>query len=70
MAIIYKSILGQLKAAGYTTTRLRRERLLPEGTIQRIRDGRPITTDTINEICNLLRCQPNDILEHVQDEDG
>jgi len=69
VAIIYKNILEQLKAAGYNTTRLRREQIIPEGTIQRIRDGRPITTETINVICELLRCQPNDIMLHVMDNE-
>ena len=31
--IIYKDILAKLNSAGYNTTRLRREKLLPESTI-------------------------------------
>lgn len=64
--IIYKNILQRLKDAGYNTTRLRQDKILSEGTIQRLRDGRPITTDTIDVICALLRCQPGDVLQHTE----
>lgn len=62
--IIYKNILTRLKMAGYTTTRLRKERKLSEATIQAIREGKPITTKAIDRICGMLQCQPGDILEY------
>lgn len=65
--IIYKNVLKQLKDAGYNTNRLRQEKLISEGTIQRIREGKTITTETIDVICTLLKCQPGDILEHIID---
>lgn len=68
--IIYKSVLQQLKSAGYNTTKLRRDKLIPESTIQRIREGKPITTETIDVICALLNCQPGDILAYVPNEEG
>ena len=66
--LIYKDILGQLSAAGFTTYRLRKEKLLSERTIQRIRDGDPINTTTIDAICTLLNCQPDKILEYKKNE--
>ena len=66
--LIYKDILGQLSAAGFTTYRLRKEKLLSERTIQRIRDGDPINTTTIDAICTLLNCQPDKVLEYKKDE--
>ena len=62
--IIYKDILQKLKDAGYNTNRIRKEGLLSEGTLQRLRDGRPITTDTIDIICNLTGCKIEEIIEH------
>ena len=62
--IVYKDILQKLKAAGYNTGRIRKEGLLSEGTLQRLRDGRPITTETIDIICNLTGCKIEDIIEH------
>ena len=41
MPIKYKmDVLAKLKAAGYNTNRLRKEKLLSEGTIQNIREGK------------------------------
>jgi len=66
--IIYKDILGKLKAAGYNTNRLRQEKRLPESTIQAIRSGKPITTKSIDTICSLLNCKPGDILDYVSED--
>ena len=38
-------------------------------TLHKLRHNQNITTVTINKICNLLSCQPNDIMLHVQDSD-
>ena len=46
-----KEILPLLKAAGYNTTRLRRERILSESTIQALRDGKVVSTDNLSRIC-------------------
>ncbi len=63
--IIYKDIIEKLKDAGYNTNRLRKEKLLSESVLQAIREGRSITTTSINEICEILKCQPGDILEYT-----
>lgn len=60
--IVYNNILDKLKEAGYTTYRLRKEKILPDSIVQRLRDGRPITTDTLDTICTLLNCQPGDLI--------
>lgn len=65
--IIYKNILQQLKDAGYNTNRIRKEKILPEGTLQRLRDGKPITTETIDIICNLTGKRIDEIIEHKKD---
>ena len=70
MPIKYKmNVLNELKAAGYNTNRLRKEKLLSEGTIQNIRDGRIINAANLAKICKLLNCQPGDIMEYVEEEE-
>ena len=70
MALRYKfNILGKLKAAGYNTSRLRRDRLLSESTIQKFRTGQMIAADNLDNLCKLLECQPGDILEYVPDNE-
>ena len=65
--IIYKDILKKLSNAGYNTNRLRKERLLSESTIQGIREGKPLTAKTIDTVCLLLNCQPNNIMQVVKE---
>lgn len=69
MPLIYKiDVLQALKDKNYNTNKLRKEKLLAESTIQKLRDNNPISWANITQICKLLNCQPGDILEYVEDE--
>lgn len=37
-------------------------------TLQRIRHDRPITTTTLALLCEILHCQPGDLIEYVHEE--
>lgn len=65
--IVYKNILEQLSAVGYTTYRLRKEKILSESIIQRIRNGDPLNTTTIDTICTLLGCPLDAVIEYKKD---
>lgn len=68
MALEYKiNVISALKDAGFNTNRLRKEKLLAEGTIQKLREGKPISWANIEQICSLLRCQPNRFLVWSKD---
>ena len=68
--IRYKmDILTALKEAGYNTNRLRKEKLLAEGVIQSLREGKYIALQNIDKICCLLDCQPADLLEYVRESE-
>ena len=58
-------VLKALSERGYTSTRMRKEKIMSQATMQSISEGRGITTDTLNTICIILRCQPSDVLEIV-----
>ena len=69
MALIYtKNILDELKKVGYTSFRIRQEKLLSESTIQHLRASRPLSWNSINMICKLLKCQPGDFIKYIPDE--
>ncbi|MCI8831947.1 MAG: helix-turn-helix transcriptional regulator [Lachnospiraceae bacterium] len=69
MPIHYKiDILQSLKAVGYNTSVLRKEKLMGEATIQKLRKGELVSWANINTICSLLNCQPGDLMEYVPDE--
>lgn len=68
MPIQYKTeILPLLKEAGYNTTRLRREKVLSESTIQALRTGKVVSIDNLSRICSMLACQPGDLIEYVEE---
>lgn len=70
MPIRYKvNILSSLKDAGYNTSVLRRKKLIGEATIQKLRKNELVSWKNITTICKLLKCQPGDILEYVEDEE-
>lgn len=68
MSIRYKfDVLEALKAAGYTSYKLRQDRIFGERVIQQLRSGEIVSWKTIDTLCALLNCQPGDIVEHIPD---
>lgn len=64
MSIEYKiNVLASLKEKGYTTTRLRKEKLLAESTIQQLRENKLVSWKNIDRICELLGCDIGYLLE-------
>lgn len=69
MPLVYKfDVIEALKKAGYTTYRLRSEKLIAESALQKMRNGEMIGIINLETICRLLNCQPGDILQYVQEE--
>ena len=67
MPIIYKfDVLHELKKHGYNTNRLRKEKLLAEGVVQSLREGKAISFANLEKLCQLLNCQPGDIIEYQE----
>ena len=68
MPLLYKlDVLSALKEVGYTTYQIRKNKLLSESTVQKSREGKPISWENIETLCKLLNCQPNDIIEYIPD---
>lgn len=68
MAIQYKiDILAELKKAGYTTTKIREEKLLGQSYLQQLRHGELVSWKAIDTICELLNCQVGDLVEYVKE---
>ena len=68
--IVYKlNVLNELKKVGYSSTRLRKEHILGEQSIQNLRNGGLVSLDTLNKFCAILGCGVEDIIQYVPDED-
>lgn len=62
-------LMDRLKEAGYSSYRLRKEKLMGEATMTQIRNQKAISGEALNLLCKLLNCQPGDILEYVPDNE-
>ena len=70
MAIRYKiDILAGLKKKGYSSTRIREEKLIGQSYLQQLRRGELVSWKTLDTICSLLECQPGDLVEFVREAD-
>ena len=68
MSIKYKAdVLKLLKEKGYNTTRIRKEHIMGELMLQKIRKGQMMSWNTLDIVCNILDCQPADLLEYKRD---
>ena len=67
--IRYKiDIMDSLKAAGYSSYKLRQNKIFGEATMTKFRKKEHINFDNLNLLCKLLNCQPADIIEYVPDK--
>ena len=68
MALQFKgNILEALKGKGYTTYKLRKDNILSQSTLQKLREGKGLAWENIERLCALLDCQPGDLLEYVKE---
>ena len=69
MPLVYKiDVLQALKDKGYTTYKLRHDKLLSESTLQKLRNRKGVAWENIETLCELLDCQPADLIEYVKGE--
>lgn len=69
--IKYKiDVLAALKDAGFSTYRIRQEKLLHEMTLQKLRKGDLVSWSVLDEICKLLNMQPGDLIERVEEPEA
>lgn len=62
-------VLHELKTIGFTAYKLRKDKIMGEAQIQKIRTGEIASKETLNTLCKLLHCQPGDIIEYIPDEE-
>ena len=72
MAIVLKKdvdIIKELRNRGYTTYRLRKEKIIAEDMLTRIRKKQMVSIKALETLCILLSCQPGDIIEYIPTEE-
>lgn len=63
MPMRYEKLFSLMQKKGLTTYRIRKESIISESALQKLRKGKSVTTDTIGDLCKVLDCQPGDIME-------
>lgn len=71
MPIKYDKLLKLLDENGYTSYRIKKEKLIGQGTLTAIKNGTGgLDAKSIAKLCAALHCQPGDIMEYVEDEES
>ncbi|MBQ5562887.1 MAG: helix-turn-helix transcriptional regulator [Clostridia bacterium] len=68
MGMAFKiNVLQALKDKGYSTYRIKNDKLLSQSTLQKLREGKPVSWENIETFCRLLEMQPGELLEYNPD---
>ncbi len=67
MPMKYEKLFSLMKEKGLTTYIIRKEKIISEGTLQKLREGKAVSTESIAALCAALGCQPGDIMEYVDE---
>lgn len=62
------NVLEELKKRGLTSYTLRKEKLLGESTIQKLRNGEGVSWDNLETLCKLLECDISDLLAYEKED--
>lgn len=67
--ISYKPFWVTLRASGESTYTLIKNHRISSSTIDKLRRDRPMNTTTINDLCRILNCRVEDIMEYIPSVD-
>lgn len=67
MSLSYEKLFILMKEKGLTTYRIRKENIISQSALSALKNGKSVTTETIEKLCRALGCQPGDIMEYVED---
>ena len=66
--ISYEPLYKTLKEKGISTYKLINEYGISRSLLDRLKHNRPISTVTLYDLCNILKCKVEDILVFIEDE--
>ncbi len=66
--ITYTPLWETMKKKQISTYTLIHDHGFSKGTLDALKHDRNITMATLNDICNLLQCRPEDVIEYTPDK--
>lgn len=67
--ISYAAFWETLKRSSESTYTLIRDYHISSSTIDKLRKNKPLNTTTINDLCRILQCRVQDIMEYLPSDD-
>ena len=61
----YDKTFELFKQKGITTYKIKKENLISQSALQKMKVGGHIDTRTIERLCAVLECQPGDLIEYI-----
>ena len=65
--IVYDPLWDLLSKKGFTTYTLREKFRISSSTVQRLRKNKPVSTNTLDDLCKLLDCELHEVAKYVAD---
>ncbi len=68
MSFKYDKLFDLLKEKGITTYKIRKDNIISQAALTKMKNNEGnIDTRTLERLCAVLKCQPNDIMEYVEE---
>lgn len=67
--IIYNKLWETMKKRGISQYKLNKEYHISTGIIDKLRKNATVTTYTLNNLCKILNCDLNDIVEYIPNDE-
>lgn len=65
--IKYDKLWQTAEKKGITKSMLTKKYNVSKAQLYRLRYNQPVSTNTLDRLCNILKCDINDIMEHIPD---
>lgn len=69
MMISYNPFWNTLKISNETTYTLIKNHHISSATLDKLRKNKPLNTTTINDLCCILNCRIEDVVEYIPSND-
>ncbi|MEY8238163.1 helix-turn-helix transcriptional regulator [Lachnospiraceae bacterium 66-29] len=66
--IKYNKLWETAEKRGITKSMLTKKYNVSKAQLYRLRYNQPVSTNTLDRLCNILECDISDIMEHIPDD--
>ena len=70
MSVSYRKLIELMEEKGLKMVDLRKTYKINPKTVDSLVNNRSVTVDTIMLLCEILDCQPGDLMEYIKDTEA